>query len=573
MKTNNPQLSPELLARYSPDEQKRIREAFALAATAHADQQRASGELYITHPIAVAEEVAAFGCDSDTIIAALLHDTIEDTEITKKLLVEKFGESVAAIVAGVTKLDSVRYTEQQRRVESLRRMFIALAEDIRVIIIKLFDRFHNMKTLGALPEEKQKRIALETIELYAPLAYRLGMGRLKGQLEDLAFPVLYPEEYAYVRSEVSERMSQRMAYLENFMPELKSLLAENGVAVKKMDMRAKHYYSLWRKLLTHDMDFSRIHDLSAIRIIVDDVADCYRALGVIHKSWRPLPGRIKDYIALPKSNGYRSLHTTIVGPEHRVLEIQIRTEDMHNEAENGVAAHWAYDAAGKSSKKKVSENESRLVEELRNWQEQFTETDGEDFAESLKIDLFKNRIFVLTPTGEVIDLPEGATPIDFAYAIHTEIGEQMSGAKVNGKMSAFDTKLESGDTIEVMTSKRSHPTLEWLDMVKTSIARSHIRSYLKKAGVHLPKKHQQQQKEIVISVRAKNRVGLLKDLTAEFAKKKINISELQTNRSLESHHLLTFRFLKKPGVDVDQFMTVLKKVKGVVEVIRESAKG
>jgi len=569
----NTQLSAELLQRYNTAGQARIIRAHKLAFDAHQGQLRASGDPYIVHPVAVAEDVAAFGCDIDTVIATLLHDTLEDTNITEEVLEKEFGLVVKSLVSGVTKLDNIRYTERQRRVESLRRMFLAVAEDIRVVIIKLFDRLHNMKTISALNEETQKRIALETLELYAPLAHRLGIGKLKGELDDLAFPIVYPEEYAFVYSEVKERMSERSAYLKKFLPEIRNLLTTNGIATISLDTRAKHYYSLWRKLLKHDMDFSRIHDLSAIRIILNDVSDCYRSLGIIHKSWKPLPGRIKDYIALPKSNGYRSLQTTIIGPENRVLEVQIRTQEMHDEAENGIAAHWAYDASGKSSKKKVTEHESRIIAELRHWQEQFDDADGEDFDESLKIDLFKNRIFVLTPAGEVLDLPEGATPVDFAYAVHTEIGERMSGAKVNGKMTAFNTPLVSGDTIEIMQSKQARPSPDWLDMARTSVARTRIRSYLKKSGIHLPIRHEQQQKEIVLTIRAKNRVGLIKDVSAEFVRRKINISDLETDRRLESHHLLTIRFEKKTDHNIDQLMTALKKIKGVLEVSRKSAKG
>jgi len=374
-------------------------------------------------------------------------------------------------------------------VENLRKLFLAMAKDIRVILIKFADRLHNMKTLDALPKEKQKRIALETLEIYAPLSSRLGIGELKGQLEDLAFPYVHPKEYQEIINQVKEKYSQSKRYLEKISPLIKKTLNKKGVRVIEIHSRTKHYYSLYKKLLRYDMDWHRIYDLVALRIIVPDIENCYAALGVIHKNWKPLIGRIKDYIAIPKPNGYQSIHTTIFCQEGKITEFQIRTPQMHEEAEYGIAAHWHYtEKKGfrdyikqaiflKKSDKKTRQliEELTWVKQLQEWQkEQFSSPN--EFINSLKIDFLKDRIFVFTPKGDIIDLPEGATPVDLAYEIHSDIGDQCAGAKVDGKMTALSEQLQNGQVIEIITQKNKKPSRDWLKFVKTSQAKKRIKS-------------------------------------------------------------------------------------------------
>jgi GTP pyrophosphokinase len=394
------------------------------------------------------------------------------------------------LVDGVSKLGKLRYPrkgltvkdiesrEEQpldMRAESLRKMFFAMAEDLRVILIKLADRLHNMQTLDALPEEKRKRIALETLEIFAPLANRLGMGEMKGQLEDLSFPYLYPQEYKWLRENIGEEYEERKKYLKKVKEETRKILEKEGIEIVDIHARAKHYWSLYQKLIEHEMDLSKVYDLVALRIILKDVESCYKALGAIHKNWKPLPRRIKDYIALPKPNEYRALHTTVFCINGKITEFQIKTEKMHQEAENGICAHWAKKEKIDSKKglKKFS-----WVAQLRDWQKEITKS--KDFWEGLKIDFFKNRIFVFTPKGEVVDLPEEACPIDFAYQIHSEIGDHCAGAKINKKMKSLSTPLSNGDEVEIITDSSQKPSRDWLDFVKTNLSRSRIKAFLKK---------------------------------------------------------------------------------------------
>ena len=364
--------------------------------------------------------------------------------------------------------------------ENLIKLFLVTAKDIKTVLIKLADRYQVMQTLGTLQQKDQKRIASETLEIYAPIAHRLGMGELKGQLEDLAFKYLYPEEYQRLENEVAKIYEMHKNYIKKLEPILRKLLKKEKVVPLEINARAKHFYSLYQKLLHHQMNFDEIHDLVAARIIVKDINDCYLALGAIHQVWKPMPGLIKDYIAMPKPNGYQSLHTSVFGPEGKITEIQIRTPEMHAQAENGIAAHWAYKERNYKDKNrypKIDAKEIAWIEQLREWQKAVRGSD--EFLESLKIDFFKDRIFALTPQGDVIDLPEGATPVDFAYQIHTTIGNECAGAKINGKIAALDTGLKSGDLIEILTQKGKKPSVDWLNFVKTGLAKDKIKNTLK----------------------------------------------------------------------------------------------
>jgi len=457
-----------------------IKRAYNLAEKAHRDQKRLSGEPYLIHCQETAKTLAKMKLDSQTVAAGLLHDIVDDTPITLKQIEKEFGSNIAFLIKGVSKLGKLKYRGQIRYVENLRRMFLAMAEDIRVVLIKLADRLHNMQTLQALPEEKQIRIARETLEIYAPLANRLGIGEIKGQLEDLAFPYVYPKEFAWLIKTLPEKYQAREEYLKKVKPVLEKELKSAQLEPLEIQTRAKHHFSLYKKLCRYEMNWEKIYDLVAMRIIVKTIPDCYAALGVIHKNWKPLPGRIKDYIAVPKPNGYQSLHTTVFCLEGKITEFQIRTPKMHQEAEYGIAAHWAYTEADKP-KQGVLVNSPQLawINQLREWQKE-VKASPDEFLESLKIDFFKDRIFVFTPKGDVIDLPEGATPVDFAYQIHTDIGHSCAEAKIDGKLSPLHQPLENGQVVEIVTKKEKKPNPDWLRFVKTTQAKSKIRAFLKK---------------------------------------------------------------------------------------------
>lgn len=469
-----------------------ILSAYEFAKEAHAGQKRMSGEDYIQHPLHAALTLAKIGMGSKTITATLLHDVPEDTQKTLLEIEKKFGKEIATLVDGVTKLGKIRLrgTKEEIYLENLRKMFLAMAADVRVVIIKLADRLHNMETLDAVREEKQHRIAMETMEIYAPIANRLGIGEIKVQLEDRAFKFLDPRNYDFVTNLLKEQYEQRKKYVDKVVYELKRELQKEGISVLEIYGRSKHLWSLFQKLKKHDMDIAKIYDLAGVRIIVPEVVNCYETLGIVHKKYRPLVGRIKDYISLPKPNGYQSIHTTIFGPEGKFLEVQIRTKKMHDEAEFGIAAHWLYSDQKRRSlrefilgrKVKVPEKELVWIRQLREWQNELGKDDKE-FMESLKIDFFKNHIFAFTPMGDIIDLPEEATPVDFAYHVHSEIGDRITGAKANGKMVPLDYHIRNGEVVEILTSKdRKHPNRDWLRFVKTSVAKSHIRKFLKKEG-------------------------------------------------------------------------------------------
>jgi guanosine-3',5'-bis(diphosphate) 3'-pyrophosphohydrolase len=453
-----------------------ILRAYDFALKSHQGQERKSGEPYFLHVFATAKNLAELGMSPTVIAAGFLHDTIEDTTVTAKDIETEFGKEILDLVTGVTKLGTLKYKGVERNVENLRKFFVAMAADFRVIIIKLADRLHNVQTLQYVNPEKQRRIALETLEIYAPLANRLSMGRLRGQLEDAAFPFAFPKEHEHVKQLLAERKDADEKYLVEFETALEEKLKEVKLSVVSMDYRVKHLYSLWRKLEKYDGDINKVYDITALRIIVKSIEDCYQVLGVIHGGWRPLPGKIKDYIALPKPNGYRSLHTTVLTGTGGVVEIQIRTEEMHIEAEYGIAAHYAYKEKIKLEHKDIRK-QYEWIEHLRDAQNNITDT--EQFFDSLKMDFFKNRVFAFTPKGDVIDLPEGGTVIDFAYNVHSDIGNHASGAKINGKYVSLDTKLSNGDICEVVVQKNIKPNSKWLEFAKTSIARNRIHKYLK----------------------------------------------------------------------------------------------
>lgn len=451
-----------------------IRDAYEFAAEAHANQKRASGEPYIVHPLATAHTLADMHLPSSIIIAGLLHDVPEDTHKTLEDIQERFGDDIASMVAGITKLGKIKYRGMERYIENLRKMFLSMAADVRVVFIKFADRLHNLQTLDSLPPKKQQRVAAESLEIYAPIANRLGMNEMKGRLEDAAFKYLHPKEYQWVLELSKSTQDQKQAYLQHIMDETKIVLTEAGIKHVEVQGRAKHLYSLYRKLLKNDRNIARIYDIIALRIIVDTVADCYASLGIIHGRWTPLKGRIKDYIAQPKPNGYRSLHTTVFGEKGEIVEFQIRTKEMHAENEFGIAAHWSYDeqkpGASATQAPKWVHDLAGIQHELEDKKNALNE------LEDIKIDVFKDRIFVFTPKGDVIDLPEDSTCVDFAYAVHTKIGDTCVGAKVNDHVESLDHVLKNGDVIEIIVDKaRKGPNPDWIKFVKTRHAKARVR--------------------------------------------------------------------------------------------------
>lgn len=479
------QIYDNLKKNYKPESLKIFEAAFKFTAEAHEGQVRKSGDPYILHSLAVADYLGNhLHLDMNTVAAALLHDVPENTSKTLDDIKKTFGEQIAFLVAGITKLGQIKLRNQkdENYIETLRKMFFAMAQDIRVVLIKLADRLHNMQTLAYLPKEKQERIARETLEVYAPIADRLGMGELKGELEDFSFATVYPDDYQWIEKLGEARYGEAKEYVERVKKIISRDFKEAAIRYVTIDGRAKHRYSLYQKLLRpkYNRDISKIYDLVALRIITNSLEDCYTVLGSLHSKYRPLPGRIKDYIAFPKPNGYRSIHTTVFGPEKRILEIQIRTSDMHYEAEYGITAHWAYTEADKPEKGiKAPKHQLEWVSQLRDWQKEIGADSG-DFLETLKIDFFKNRIFVFTPKGDIKDLPESATALDFAFAVHSDLGIRASGAKVSGKMIKLADSLENGDVVEILTAKEPKVSRDWLKFVKTSNARGKIKNYLNK---------------------------------------------------------------------------------------------
>jgi GTP pyrophosphokinase len=452
----------------------KVERAFDFACDHHGDQKRYSGDEFITHPVGVAQICAGMRLDTDTLCAALLHDTVEDTSATLDEVREEFGEEIALLVDGVTKLTGMNFeSRDERQAENYRKMMVAMATDVRVILIKLADRLHNMRTLGALPKQKQTLKSHETLEIYAPLAHRLGIHAIKWELEDLAFATLHPRKYAEIKQLVAQQRDEREDYVTEAGEFLSEELDEVGIQAE-ISGRAKHFYSIYTKMAKKGREFNEIFDLTAMRVIVGSVKDCYGAIGVIHSLWKPLPGRFKDFVAMPKANMYQALHTTVIGPEGKPLEIQIRTEEMHKLAEYGIAAHVSYKEGGRGDPQR----------EKMTWLRQLVEAEGEqdpaEFLESLKVDLFEDEVFVFTPKGEVKNLSAGSTPLDFAYAVHTDVGHSCVGAKVNGAIVPLHYQLRSGDIVEVLTAKQKRaPSLDWLKLVRTSRARNKIRAWFK----------------------------------------------------------------------------------------------
>lgn len=458
-----------------------IGRAFDKAKELHEGQKRKSGEPYFTHPIAVAIILAGLGMDEETIVGGLLHDVVEDTNYTREMLVDDFGESVALLVDGVTKLGSIKFdTQEEAQAENLRKMFLAMSKDIRVLVIKLADRLHNMRTAEYWSPEKQIEKSRETLEIYAPLASRLGIYTIKFELEDIALKYLHPEEYETLKKEVEEKRGQHEQFINEVIKKMRESLDQMKMHYDIYG-RSKHLYSIYRKMFLQHKQFDEIFDITAVRVIVDTVRDCYAVLGQVHTMWKPIPGRFKDYIAMPKPNMYQSLHTTVLGENGEPFEIQIRTYEMHRVAEYGIAAHWKY----KEGKADGSQNSEELklawLRQTLEWQQELN--DPKEFMETLKMDLFSSQVFVFTPKGEVIDLPAGARPLDFAFKIHTDVGCKCVGAKVNGKMVTIDHELHNGDIVEIVTSANSSgPTNDWLKIAKSSTARTKIRQFLRRAN-------------------------------------------------------------------------------------------
>jgi len=452
-----------------------VRQAYERAASAHTGQRRLSGEAYVNHPLEVAAILADLELDAETIAAALLHDTVEDTALTSEEVEKEFGSEVAKLVDGVTKLGRIALrSDQQQQAENIRKMMVAMAEDLRVVLIKLADRLHNMRTLDPLPEVKRRKISRETLDIYAPLAHRLGIGQIKWELEDLAFRNLEPEAFEDVVKRIARKRHDREALVSDLREILARELEKVGIQAE-ITGRPKHIYSVWQKMTRENKDFSEIYDLSAMRVQVDSVRDCYGVLGVVHSLWKPVPGRFKDYIAMPKSNGYQSLHTTVITHTGEPIEIQIRTHEMHRVAEFGVAAHWTYKEGGKDAS---FDQKLSWLRSLLEWQSEVG--DAESFLDTVKVDLFQDEVYVFTPKGDVLNLPADSTPIDFAYRIHTEVGHRCIGAKVNGRMVPLDYALQNGEIVEILTSKGPHgPSRDWLSFVKSASAKERIRKWFK----------------------------------------------------------------------------------------------
>ena len=452
-----------------------IQKAYVFAATAHAGQTRLSGEPYLSHPLAVADTLAEMGFDEPTVAAGLLHDTVEDTKATIEEIDENFGEEVADIVDGVTKISMIPFeNKEEAQAENIRKMILAMSHDMRVLMVKLADRQHNMSTLDFQKAHKQKRIAQETMDIYAPLANRLGLYMLKRNLEDLSFKYLRPDVFNQIDHWLDKHQVVEKHIIDKVVGLILDLLASNHIQGQVYG-RIKHKYSIYKKMQSQSLTLDEMHDIMAFRVLVKDIKDCYAVLGLVHSQWRPVHGRFKDYISMPKANGYQSLHTTVIGPEGERIEIQIRTEDMHRQAEHGVAAHWLYKEKGRVNSKDLEQ--FSWLREI--FERQGDETDSREFMHALKMDLFKDEVYVYTPAGDVKELPEGATPLDFAFLIHTKVGQHCAGAKVNGRLMPLSTELKNGDIVEIVTDPARNPNRDWLKLVKTAKARSRIQRYLR----------------------------------------------------------------------------------------------
>ena len=470
----------EKLATLNRDDNNLICRAFEFSYRLHEGQHRASGEPYIQHPIAVAGLLRDLGGSATMIAAGFLHDVVEDTDVTPQEIEERFGVEVRQLVEGVTKLSKFNFSSKtESQAENFRRMFLAMAQDIRVIVVKLADRLHNMRTLEHLPDHKRRRIALETREIFAPLANRLGIGRFKWELEDIAFKYLEPDAYREIQQHVSDKRTDRESRLQSIAQALQGRLERVNICCRDVSGRPKHLYGIYQKMQRQQKEFHEIFDVAAIRIIVDTNDECYRALAVVHDMFRPIPGRFKDYIGLPKPNRYQSLHTVVIGSSGRPVEVQIRTMEMHHVAEYGIAAHWKYKESGSSAKVSTEDEKFTWLRQLLEWQSDLS--DAQEYLENIKVNLFEDEVFVFTPSGDVIALARGATSVDFAYRIHTEVGNHCAGARINGRIFPLDTLLQNGDIVEIITQKNSHPSLDWLNFVVTASARNRIRQWYKRS--------------------------------------------------------------------------------------------
>ena len=558
-----------LLARksklFNKEEINIIEKAFNFSQKAHQNQKRKSGEPYFNHCYQTALKLAQWQLDATTIAAGFIHDTAEDTDILLESIKNEFGEEIAFLVDGVTKIGHLKYRDRNdQQAENIRKMILALSQDIRVIFIKLADRLHNMKTLSAVPPQKQKRIALETAEIYAPLAHRLGMANLAGELEDLAFFYLHPSEYEWLEKNIKDKYEEREKYLEKIKLITEKTLKENNIKPLKIDFRTKRYSSLYKKLFRYNMNLDEVYDLVALRIIVKTVEECYSVLGIIHQLWAPLPGKIKDYIALPKQNGYQSIHTTVFCLNNKPTEFQIRTEEMHQKAESGIAAYWAYSQAKetktyqKSKPIFANQKEITIVEQLRNWQKEFS--DPKEAIQSLKIDILEDQVFTLTPKGRVINLPLGSTPVDFAYAIHSDIGDQCIGSKINNKIVPLDYQLQSGDLVEILTQKNKKPSKSWLEFIKTSLAKKHVKSSIRKSEKLITQNSNMAELKLVVE----DKIGLIKDISSIISKNHINIKNINTSTNKGQNIIKILCGIDKEKAE--KLILKLKKLKEIKEI-------
>lgn len=500
-----------------------IQKAYVFSAARHSGQMRLSGEPYLSHPLEVANILVGLHLDVQTIVAGLLHDTVEDSGVSIEELSQSFGEKIATIVDGVTKIGQVTFdTREEAQAENIRKMILAMAKDIRVILVKLADRLHNMKTLGFQKSFKQKLIARETLDIYSPLANRLGLYRLKVELEDLSLQHLKPDVYQQIATGISQHKTLGKEYIDQVNQILQDIMQKNAIN-GRISGRQKHAYSIYQKMLKQNLSFDQVYDLIAFRVIVETVRDCYAMLGLVHSTWTPVPGRFKDYISLPKGNMYQSVHTTVLGPGGEHVEIQIRTEEMHQVAELGVAAHWKY----KEGSQVKSKDEERFVwlRHILDWEHELK--DPQEFMASLKVDLFQDEVYVFTPQGKVLDLPFGATPVDFAYSIHTEVGQHCSGAKVNGRLVSLDTQLKNGDQVEIITSLKQNPSRDWLRFVKTAKARTRVKHWIRtqerERSISLAKEMLEKEgRRLGINFNKVLKQGDLEKVTAEFSYKKVD---------------------------------------------------
>ncbi|WP_291319865.1 bifunctional (p)ppGpp synthetase/guanosine-3',5'-bis(diphosphate) 3'-pyrophosphohydrolase [Desulfonatronospira sp.] len=509
----------------SGPDQALIQKAYVFSASAHAGQIRLSGEPYLSHPLEVSDMLADLHLDADTIAAGLLHDTVEDTKASLEEVRDQFGDEVARIVKGVTKIGKMSFdSKEEAQAENIRKMILAMADDIRVILVKLADRLHNMKTLEHQSSLKQKAVAQETMDIYAPLANRLGLYRLKIQLEDLSLKYMKPDVYFQIQEGVNQQKVVGEQYIHKVCKNIEEMLQQNSIQ-GRVSGRMKHVYSIYHKMVQQGLSLDQVFDIIAFRVLVQSVKDCYAVLGLVHSIWKPVPGRFKDYISMPKANMYQSLHTTVIGPEGERIEIQIRTEEMHKMAELGVASHWRYKEDGKNRFKDKDAERFSWLRQILDWQEELK--DPREFMASLRFDLFEDEVYVFTPRGEVKELPEGATPIDFAYMIHTEVGDRCAGAKVNGKLVPLNTALKNGDTVEIITDPHRHPSRDWLRLVKTAKARTRIKQWIRneerQQSIALAKEVLEKEgRKLGININKVLKQGQLQPIAADFSYKSVD---------------------------------------------------